>query len=217
MFDLKRVHLVLFFTENMSLLSWEKGGVFDREVALYLALLPYLGGITFITYGKKTDLQFLDRLNGIEVVCNHRNLSPLWYRRLLTYWPSKWKKGDVVFKSNQVRGSDLALTVAKRYGKPFISRCGYLFADNMSWREGPNARVTRTSKQLENDVFNGADSVVVTTPAMKSMIMTDYNLNSSKIRVIPNYVDTDLFSPSTTNKTDRILIFIGRLEKTEKY
>jgi glycosyltransferase involved in cell wall biosynthesis len=213
MVDLKQVRLVLFFTQGVSLSSWESGKLFERELALYHALLPHLGGITFVTYGDKKDLQFAERLNGIEVVCNHRKLSPTWYRRVLTYWPARWKRGQVVFKSNQVWGSDLALAVAKHQGKPFISRCGYLLADSMKWRRGPDSDETAKAMILERKVFGGADRVVVTTPAMQAIIIKDYNFSPDKIRVTPNYVDTELFSPSTGPKPSRHLIFIGRLER----
>jgi glycosyltransferase involved in cell wall biosynthesis len=214
MVDLKQVRLVLFFTQGMSLSSWDSSELFEREVALYRALMPHLGGITFVTYGDKRDLQFAHRLNGIEVVCNHRKLSLPWYKRALAYWPAKWHKGQTVFKSNQVRGSDLALSLAKHHGKPFISRCGYLFGDNMKWREGIDAPITKTAMALEQEVFGGADRVVVTTPAMQSIITADYRIDPAKIRIIPNYVDTDLFCPSPPQqKAPRRLIFIGRLER----
>jgi glycosyltransferase involved in cell wall biosynthesis len=211
--DLKQVRLVLFFTQGMSLSSWENSHLFEREVAIYHALLPHLGGITFITYGDKKDLQFADKLNGIEVVCNHMGLSAKWYRRYLTWWPAKWQKGQAVFKNNQVRGSDLALDMAKHHGKPFISRCGYLLADWLKWLEGPDAQITKTAFELENRVFNGADRVVVTTDDMKNIVTTNYNLNIDQVSVVPNYVNTELFTPANSPKPPNRLICIGRLEK----
>ncbi|MBF0384118.1 MAG: glycosyltransferase family 4 protein [Magnetococcales bacterium] len=213
MIDLKQVRLVLFFTQGMSLSSWENSHLFEREVAIYHALLPHLAGITFITYGDKKDLQFANKLNGIEVICNHLGLSPSWYRRYLTYWPAKWQKGHVVFKSNQIRGSDLALEMAKHHKKPFISRCGYLLANWLKWLDGAEAKTTKAAFALEQRVFNGADRVVVTTDEMKNIVTSDYNLDLKKICVIPNYVNTDLFAPSSSPRTPKRLICIGRLEK----
>lgn len=213
MTPLHQVRLVLFFTHGMSLGSWDASGLFEREVALYRALLPHLAGITFITYGDKRDLQFAERLNGIDVVCNQYQLSPKWYRRFLSYWPAKWQKGPAIFKSNQVRGSDLALTLARRHDKPFISRCGYLFGDNMKWREGEGAAITKSAMDLEKRIFGGADRVVVTTKAMQEIICNDYGLDPGKIRVIPNYVDCKLFAPTFSEKPPRRLIIIGRLER----
>jgi glycosyltransferase involved in cell wall biosynthesis len=213
MVNLKQIHLVLFFTYGMSLDGWEKSRLFDREVALYKALLPHLGGITFITYGDKKDLQFAEKLNGIEVICNHRKLSMNWYRRYLAYWPAKWQQGHVVFKSNQIQGSDMALDLAKRHGKPFISRCGYLLADSLKWRKGPEAEATKKAMELEQKIFSQAHRVVVTTQAMQNIITNDYECDTSKIRTVANYVDTDLFTPSYSTKPTKRLIIIGRLER----
>ncbi|MBF0195134.1 MAG: glycosyltransferase family 4 protein [Magnetococcales bacterium] len=210
---LKQTRLVLFFTHGMSLHSWETSHLFEREVAIYLALLPHLGGITFITYGDKKDLQFAQKLKGIEVVCNHMGLSSKWYRRYLTWWPAKWQKGQVVFKTNQIRGSDLALDIAKHHNKPFISRCGYLLADWLKWLDGEDAKTYKSAFELENMVFNGASRVVVTTDDMKNIVTTSYNINSNKVFVTPNYVNTDLFTPEDRPKPTKRLISIGRLEK----
>ena len=45
------MHLTLFFTRGVSLRTWDEIGMFEREVALYCALQPHLGGIAFVTYG----------------------------------------------------------------------------------------------------------------------------------------------------------------------
>ena len=214
MADLREVRLVLCFTENMSLLAWEKGGLFEREVALYRALRPHLRGITFVTYGDRRDLAFAGRLAGIDIVCNRWRLPPVWYRRSLFLPFGAWRRGSVVFKSNQIRGSDLPMRLAGRFNKPFICRCGYLFADNMKWREGPDAELTRAAMDLERSVFGAARRVVVTTPAMRETILSDYSIDPGNIRVIPNYVDTARFAPDPDRERPvRRLIFIGRLER----
>lgn len=51
MCDLGRVKLVLFFTRGISPKPWDDVGLFEREVALYQAPRPRLGGITFVIYG----------------------------------------------------------------------------------------------------------------------------------------------------------------------
>lgn len=212
MVDLKSVRLVLFFTQGMSLQAWEQGGLFEREVALYRRLRPHLGGIVFISYGDASDLEFASRLEGIKIVCNRWKLPMRWYRRYLTYVPAGWKWGKIVFKSNQVRGGDFALSLARYVGKPFIARCGYLLSDHMQWREGVDAPLARQSLDLEEGIFAGASQVVVTTEAMRQSVFDRYGIGSDKVRVIPNYVDTQLFSPATTLAPPNRLIFVGRLE-----
>ncbi|MBF0157484.1 MAG: glycosyltransferase, partial [Magnetococcales bacterium] len=214
MAKLSQVRYVLFFTQGMSLLGWKRGGLLEREVALYRALRPHLRGVTFVTYGDRRDLPLAAELDGIEVVCNRWGLSPGLYRWRLGWLPGSWKRGQVVFKSNQLRGSDLPLELARRLKKPFIARCGYLPADQAKWSEGVESEVARRAMALERRVFAGADRGIVTTPHMQAILAEDYGIGGDKVRVIPNYVMTDLFRPPVPEgRPPGRLIFVGRLER----
>ncbi|MBF0347091.1 MAG: glycosyltransferase family 4 protein [Magnetococcales bacterium] len=216
MTDLHQLHLVLCFTDGVSLTTWEQGGLFNREVALYLALRPHLGQITFVTYGDGRDLAFAHRLEGIRILCNRWQLNRTWYLRTLTpLLYTSWKR-PTIFKSNQVRGGELPLHLAKRFGRPCIARCGYLVSDSIEWREGMEAASTRKAMAMEEKLFSQADCGVVTTPHMKSILEKNYGIEQGRIRVIPNYVDTQLFSPKPTfSPHPRRILFIGRLERTK--
>ncbi|MBF0455064.1 MAG: glycosyltransferase family 4 protein [Magnetococcales bacterium] len=210
---LKQIHLVLFFTQNMSLLAWEKGGGFHREVALYRALLPHLGSITFVTYGDKRDLAFASRLPGITLICNRWKLPLPWYQRYLTWMAPPLRKTGAVFKTNQMRGSDIPAALARKLSQRFLSRSGFSFSFTMKQREGREAPATQQALELEKRVFEQADRIVVTTALMKTMIINDHGIDPQKITRIPNYVDTDLFAPNPTREpSTKRLIFIGRLE-----
>ncbi|MBF0182443.1 MAG: glycosyltransferase family 4 protein [Magnetococcales bacterium] len=202
----------MFFTYGMSLTQWEKGGLFEREVALYRQLRPHLGGITFVTHGDRRDLAFAERLPGIDIVCNRWNLPPAWYRRHLTWMPARWKAGNVVFKSNQVKGADWGLSVARHAGRPFIARCGYLLSDYINWRNGATSNEACQASAQEKAIFGDADRVVVTTVAQQRIAVEEHGLAVDKIRVIPNYVDTEQFSPASSPAPPNRLISVGRLE-----
>ncbi|MBF0605006.1 MAG: glycosyltransferase family 4 protein [Nitrospirae bacterium] len=214
MTDLKQLHLVLFFTEGVSLEIWDRGGLFDREVALYKALLPHLKAITFVTYGRAYDLDFAQRIAGIRIVCNRWNLGPQWYRRTFPLALRSCRKGPAIFKSNQVRGGGIPVYLARRFGKPSIARCGYLPSHGLRICEGEHAERTRQAMAWEHALFSQADRCVVTTQAMKECLRHEYGIEPERVRIIPNYVDTTLFAPDTTReKNKRRIIFIGRLEK----
>ncbi|MEO5328743.1 MAG: glycosyltransferase family 4 protein [Magnetococcus sp. THC-1_WYH] len=216
MIDLKQLHLVLFFTEGVSLEIWDRGGLFDREVALYKALLPHLKAITFVTYGKAHDLDFAQRIAGIRIVCNRWNLGPQWYRRTFPLALRSCRKGPAIFKSNQVRGGGIPVYLAKRFGKPSIARCGYLPSDSLKTRQGEAAEAIRQAMLWENELFSQANRCVVTTQAMKHCLLQDYGVASGNVRVIPNYVDTTLFAPDANReKNKRRIIFVGRLEEVK--
>jgi len=216
MIDLRQLHLVLFFTEGVSLVTWERGGLFNREVALYQALRPHLGKITFVTYGDGRDLEFSSRLEGIRIVCNRWGLGRQWYRRTLPLSLRSCRQGPAIFKSNQIRGGEIPLYLARRFGKPFIARCGYLVSDSIQWREGEQAPATQKAMADEKRLFNHAHRCVVTAPHMKAVLENNYSVQGEKIRVIPNYVDTTLFAPDPARqRNQRRLIFIGRLEQAK--
>ncbi|MBF0383714.1 MAG: glycosyltransferase family 4 protein [Magnetococcales bacterium] len=211
--SLKQVRLVLFFTENMSILSWDKSGLLDREVAIYRALQPHLGGITFVTYGDKRDLAFSTRLPGIEILYNYWRLSPTWYGRWLALTAQSLRRGQVIYKSNQMRGSELPLWLSRLFSKPFLSRCGFSFSFTMRKREGEKAESTQKALALEKKAYSRASHIVVTTPQIKSLVIEEHAIDAEKISVIPNYVDTELFCPKPVTPTPgNRLIFIGRLE-----
>lgn len=207
------IQLALFFTQGMSLQAWEDIGMFEREVALYRAMNSHLRQITFVTYGDQRDRRFMGRLGGIRVLCNRWRLSQQWYERWVAAVLAWSGQGDVVVKSNQVRGADIALAAARRLGKRFIARCGYLLSDNTSRTHGLDSSENREACALEQHVFMQADRVVVTTPRIRQTVLQRYQLPADRVHVIPNYVDTTLFVPiSHSQRNPRRLCYVGRLE-----
>lgn len=207
------VSLILFFTRGVSLKTWDDGGMLEREVALYRALRPNLRDITFVTYGDDRDLQYADRLDGIQILCNRWRLPERWYIFLVSrFYPWFWR-GAVVMKSNQVQGADIALQAAGRFGKKFIARCGYLYSYIMENRHGSESPQARRASALEEQVFSAADRVVVTTFAMRQAVMQRYQLPEERVLVIPNYVDTRLFCPSPDGgRYAKRVCYVGRLD-----
>ncbi|MBF0214681.1 MAG: glycosyltransferase family 4 protein, partial [Magnetococcales bacterium] len=216
MMELSALRLTLFFTANLSLTEWDRLGMLERETALYLALQSRLGGISFVTYGDGRDLAYRARLSGIEVACNRWRLPWPWYWRWLAAVPARWKSGPVIFKSNQMPGADTALALAKRFDKPFIARCGYLHSDTISRRHGEDSPEAARALEREGRVFRGADRVVVTTPLMAAQAIARHGLAPERVRVIPNYVNVDLFTPKPPvdgEKSRPRVLFVGRLDE----
>ncbi len=209
--SLQNSHLILFFTRGVSLRDWKNIGMFDREVALYQRLQEFGYKVSFVTYGDRRDLLYSELIPGIQVLCNLWNLPEQWYSRLLPYLHSGAIRFADIIKTNQTIGADIALKCAKLWSKPLISRCGYMWSqlacNSGRFEEAFNA------KQIEEKVFQSANAVVVTTAAMKKYVQEHYAVNSIKIRVIPNYVLTDIFVPMPISRTGNQICFIGRLSK----
>ena len=206
------IGLVLFFTRGMSLKVWDTIGMLEREVALYYRLQEKGIKISFVTYGYTEDLNYAERLPGINILCNHLKLPTFLYERLLPLLHFSSFRQSHVFKSNQTLGAMTALRNSRLFRKKFIARSGYLLSVVTEHRYGQNSVEARRVEKLERRIFSSADKAVVTAPAMYHRITQRYNISPARVRVIPNYVDTDIFYPTAESKdSGKRLCYIGRL------
>jgi glycosyltransferase involved in cell wall biosynthesis len=205
--------LVLYFTHGVSLKTWEDAGMLEREVSLYRLLRPHLQGVAFVTYGDEADSRIRAELPGIRVIYNRWRMPKQWYVRLVSWFLPWVPNGAVIVKSNQVQGAEVAQRAARRYGKPFVARCGYLPSSNAARLHGSDSVQTLAARDLERRVFTGADRVVVTSDAIKETILQRYQIAPERIRVIPNYVDTTVFVPVGIGlRSSKQLAYVGRLD-----
>ena len=212
--DLERnIHLILFFTAGMSLKEWDKIGIFEREVALYQNYQEQGIKVSFVTYGDECELEFFHKIPGVEILCNKWKKWGLHWRIYATLIPllhaSQLRKADV-FKTNQMSGADIALRAARMWNKPLITRCGYMFSKTIGRQYGYGSNITMKARKLEKKVFQATDRILVTTNQMLKDIKVISTEFSKKTNVLPNYVDTEKFLPTETNK-DFDILFIGRL------
>tara|TARA_B100001250_G_C19786534_1_gene784444 strand:- start:570 stop:1661 length:1092 start_codon:yes stop_codon:yes gene_type:complete len=203
------VHLILFFTRDLSLKDWDVTGNLSREIALYKRLLNLGINITFITYGSNDDLKYKESLHGITILCNKWGLSNRYYSKYLHILHWKALRNCHIIKTNQMNGAELALKSALFWKKPLIARCGYMWSQFAEKENGPVEEI----KQIENNVFNLSRNIFVTTSRMKKNIINRLPQNLDKTIVIPNYVDTNIFKPNLNINPKYEIIFIGRLSK----
>ncbi|MFN3687623.1 glycosyltransferase family 4 protein [Salinarimonas sp.] len=206
------IELVVFLTRGGSLAGWEAGGLLERELALYRRLRERLRGVTLVSWGGRAERDFRSRLGGIRLVCNTtEHEQDAYLARLHRRFPCGRRR--IVVKSNQIYGADAALGFARRIGRPFVARCGYLLSDFTERRHGIASPEADAARALEKDVFRGATRGIVTTPAMRERVVADYGLDPERVAIVPNYVDTDLFAPDPSRaRAPRRILFVGRLE-----
>ncbi len=201
--------LTVFFTAGVGLADWKEGGNLERELALYRRLADNLSRVNFVTYGGPTDQLMAPELPEFKI------LPVTWRSRqqytaaeiALRYSPQLIRSS--IFKTNQVRGALIPVWLKKLYNKKLIVRCGFLHA----WftrRQTDDPRRIREAVELERRAFNAADRVVVTSLWQKESVCEDYGLAQGKVRVIPNYVDTDVFQPVPGVEKRYDLVFVGR-------
>jgi len=211
---LRQIRLVLFFTKGTSLSTWDRVGMLEREVAIYRRLQEHGMHVSFVTYGDASDLRYVERISGIDILCNRWGLPQRRYERLLLYLHARHLWRANVIKTNQTNGADVALRVARRFHKPLIARCGYMWSHFVAQQQGADPEYARQVRTREKKVFTGADRVVVTAEHMKQYVIEQYGLSEDKVMVIPNYVLTDLFRPDLEdNHPPGRICFVGRLEE----
>ncbi len=204
------MRLTLFFTYKASLERWERVGMFDREVALYKRYQEKGIDVSFVTYGKNDRVLFGKRLPGIEILCNEKNLPTRLYAAFLPFLHARALSKTDVIKTNQTPGGLVALRSSRLFKKPLFARCGYLHSEFALNRYGKNSREARSALAEETRLFKNASRIAVTTPSMQQSILSRLPEVQKKIVVIPNYVDTEVFTPGNTPR-DIDLLFVGRL------
>lgn len=206
------MHLILFFTKEMSLKAWDQGGMFDREVALYKYFQKANIKISFVTYGDKSEYDFQNRIEGINICCNKWDYSlPEYEKKIIELHKKVYITCDII-KTNQTDGADIASKVAKFYGKYFVARCGYMWSYFVKKQYGEKSNEVISVEKSEKKVFSQADQIIVTTEAMKQDILDRLPMMKSKVNVIPNYLMDELFSVKTKHLLYDIC-FIGRLSE----
>lgn len=194
--------------------AWVANGSFNREHRLYEELLEtgYIKKIYWFTYGTQ-DLQFVNLVDArIRIVPMPKlfgmRIGSFFYSILIPLIQrSKIAKCDIL-KTNQFWGSWAACLSGWVWKKPVWIRTGYTFS--LFYKKTGSYIGWRVRTSLEKWMFRCADAVSVSSRGDAKYIKTfapDVSVDE-----IPNFVDTDLFSPSTSIAPDRDIIVVGRLE-----
>jgi glycosyltransferase involved in cell wall biosynthesis len=208
---LSNITLTLLFTSNVSLNDWAKMGNLEREVEIYKHLQRYLKEVNFVTYGAKNDHAFAKQIEPIRLL-------PLkWYgpgkktarRLILRYWPNLLRTH--VFKTNQIKGSGVAIWLKKVLRKRLIVRCGYLHARFIELRSHEEQFI-QSAYDLERRAFEEADIGVVTSERDKQWVIDKHKIAPEKIRVIPNYVNTEIFKPMPEIQKEFDLVCVAKAD-----
>ncbi|MGC1955623.1 MAG: glycosyltransferase family 4 protein [Gammaproteobacteria bacterium] len=210
---LSNATLTLVFTGGVQLKTWAQIGSLSREVQIYQRLVPHLKRINFVTYGGKQDEAYADKLGDISVLPSLWTPSPAFNR--LTLWQNyaeALRQSDVI-KTHQIPGSDIAVWLKQRCQCRLVTRCGYLWSLNAE-RESHDAEAIHRVRELERIAFAEADIGVMTTKANLRHVVEQHHIEPRKLRIVPNYVDVNRFSPRPFNSTKHpipTLMFVGRL------
>lgn len=205
------MQITLFFTYGVGLTTWEKRGIFSREVGYYKALvLAGIDRVVFVTYDPQ-DAVYRAQLeeSGIYLCIRPKLVPRLVYSFIspLLFW--REMKMTTIFKTNQMSGSWSGVLARLIWRKLLVVRTGYTWSYTKK-RQG-NIFYFFIAKIIENLSGFFADAIVITTANQLSLLSKK---NHHKTSVIPNYIDTLLFSPhpnkDSGDKKEFHIITVGR-------
>jgi glycosyltransferase involved in cell wall biosynthesis len=208
---LKNRRLALFFTCGLSLKIWEDGGNLSREIKPYEELAKYLDKIYFFTYGDTHDRQYHRLLpQDIRIFSARVVLPSTVYSLLLPFFYREEIRGADILKTNQMSGAWTAVLAKWLYRRKLVIRCGYewlFFSENQKralWER-------KIIYFIEEIAYRAADKIILTSKEDKKFVEDRFKVSSSKIEVIPNYIDTELFRPLNIREETNGILFVGRL------
>ncbi len=212
MISLEKKTIALFFTKGVSLEVWDRIGMLDREVALYKELARSLRGVFFFTYGTSKDAQYRKQLpQNIAIVSQIFPLPAFLYSFLFPFLQWKILRTVDVLKTNQMLGSWSAVLAKILYRKKLIVRCGYEWLEVMKRRKMAFWKL-KAAAFLEHLSYKAADIVVFSNEADKEYARKRFRLDSRKLFIVPNFVDTRQFAPLPIEKEEGRIFFVGKLE-----
>jgi glycosyltransferase involved in cell wall biosynthesis len=120
-----------------------------------------------------------------------------------------------VFRTNQLRGAWTAAIASLLHRKPLLVRTGYIWSQFE--KTGKTSKIGRLRSRfvfaLERFAIRRASLVITASEADRESIIGSHGIPEGKVEVIPNPIDTELFSPAAEGHVQPGLVtFVGRLE-----
>lgn len=215
--------VALFFSCGISLADWKNSGLLGREKKIYEGLLEkkYVDSVIWFTYGA-LDSRLSEKLyysgelhNKIRIVpmpalfsgkigeIIYSFLAPFIHRKIIT-------QCDVI-KSNQLSGAWTAWLAAFIFRKKFFFRTGYTYSEL--------AKAKHDHRLIKNILFYWIEKFLYhysTVSSVSSYHSLNYvrQVHSAKNAIyLPNFIDTDHFTPKNSKKIKNAIVFVGRLHK----
>lgn len=216
-----RKSVVLFFTYGKSLRDWDRQMILEREVALYKRLFHDGARVAFVTYGTESDFQYANRLDGIEIIpaYAYRKRPRLRFFRfldsfLLAFRLRRRLREYSLFKTNQMWGAWVALIAKWITGNKLFVRTGYDAYEfsvyqrrHWAWRKG--------LYYLTKLLYRFSDAIAVSSKSSLNSALSKFQVSRNKIFVVPNIVDTQLFSRGPRSQANARILFVGRLREVK--
>jgi glycosyltransferase involved in cell wall biosynthesis len=211
---LNKSRILVIFTFGISLKNWKENGSLGREIQPYVFLANKGFEITFLTYGDREDYDIMPyniNINIIPVYSLYRK-SKFTFINILKSFLIRFYLNNMYFdliKTNQVWGAWVAVLLHFRRASKLVVRLGYEPYMNALHNKSKVKRFLYKYNSLL--AYYSCNCVLVSTISIKHFICQNFNVKPSKIKVLPNYIDTECFSPdSSENKFNNRVLYVGR-------
>jgi len=206
----RKKNLAVFFTYGVSLIEWKRVGNLNRELKPYIELSDEFSKIFLVTYGQSLSAERVGRLpENIFILCNKWKLPNLVYSFLVPFIYYRELRSCSVLKTSQMNGSWAAVLTKIIHKNKLVIRCGYEWYD-FAIRDKKSGWKKWLIKNIENFSYSFADSIIITSVSAKKFIEDVFKVDSSKVELIPNYIDTNLFKPEVSSAVSGRIVFVGR-------
>lgn len=204
--------LTVFMTRRMSLAKWARSGVLRRELAIYEKLQKKGVDVALVSYGGAEELPYMREYPWLTVCRNRWKLPRRVYERWLPWLHAEVFRRTTWFKTNQSAGGAAAVAVSRRFRRPLIARSGYLWSDTEARRHGTESNEVKRAQREEQQLYENAARIVVTTQLMHDTLVGRVPPGTAhRIRVVPNFVDTQLFHPQVGAMHQWDIVYVGRI------
>lgn len=216
------MHIVLFFTFDISLKHWKDSGLLEREVKIYKEIAEKNNfRYTFITYGDKSDLTLegipenLKIIPAYSLIKYSKKKSVRFLNSFKLPFLLKKEITDVnIIKTNQLNGSWVAIIYKLLTRKKLIIRTGFN-AYNFAKLQKKSLFIKSGYFILTQIALIFSNLFTVTSSCDKYDLGESFYL-SKKIKVRPNWVHLNKNS-LRFNRHEKRILSVGRLEKQKNY
>lgn len=210
--------LAVFFTWDVSLNLWREKGLYEREIKLYQQLAQNGIDVTFLTWGGAEEkalapegIRVIPIYEHLPVRPDNKVLRALVSLSLPWYLREQLKTFDL-YKSNQMWGAWCPALSKLFFRKPFIMRCGFELYD-FTRRQGHNILRQMFVWLISWLTYLSATHICVATTEDKNVVEKTFGIDSGKISIHPNWIDTDTFRPIEMEEKPHSILFVGRLSE----
>tara|TARA_B100000686_G_scaffold160642_2_gene168306 strand:+ start:5378 stop:6514 length:1137 start_codon:yes stop_codon:yes gene_type:complete len=199
-------NLYLFLNPGETLKTWEDRGYLCREIKYYKKLKSVFPRVSWITYSKSEDSPIISNISSIKILSNKKNSPKKAYIKEIHNQISAYKNELCVLKTNQLASAFETLKISRKFNLPLVIRCGN-FRNYWIHRQGIIEKVKVWLKL--KIAIHYSKILMVPTIEEATFAKTLFKIKDEKIKIVPNFVNTEIFKPKSDMSKHRDICFVG--------